>query len=290
MGSQIQIGSRLLEEEDLNCIRSLITREGKKGRTHLSKRLCQIWGWKTSKGVYRDIACRRLLSQLDQRGLINLPPHIKPGRKPGYTNQTKLPGGLDRSSIEGTLGSLSPLDIQMVRGTLKEKVYNGLIGAFHYLGYHQQGGEQLKYLIYGAGRVLACIGFGGAAFKVRDRDRFIGWTEESRKKNLQKVANNHRFLILPWVRIPHLASYILGNVTRRIRADWWDYYHNEIVLLETFVEKERFRGTCYRAANWVKVGQTTGRGRFDRYHQNVLPIKDVYLYPLAKAFREVLGQ
>lgn len=284
------MGSRLLSEGDINCIRFLIANEGEKGRTHLSKRLCQIWGWKTNKGVYRDIACRRLLSQLDQCGLIHLPPPIKPGRKPGYTNKTKLPTGLDRRSLECTLGSFSLLDIQMVRGTRGEGVYNGLIDAFHYLGYHQQGGEQLKYLIYGDGRVLACIGFGASALKVRVRDRFIGWTEKSRKRNLQKVVNNHRFLILPWVRIPHLASYILGNVGRRIRGDWWDYYHNEIVLLETFVEQGRFRGTCYRASNWIHVGPTTGRGRFDRYHQKGLPLKDVFLYPLVKPFREALTQ
>lgn len=290
MEAKIKIGSRVFLYEDIQYIRKLIDEEGKEGRSHLSRRLCHIWGLKTSKGIYRDIACRRLLRQLDDRGLIALPPPLRASRKPGYTNQTTLPEGLNRRSLACFLSAFSELDIQMVRGTSKEKVYNGLIGAFHYLGYHQQGGEQLKYLVYGDRRLLACMGFGASAYKVRDRDCFIGWTEAERKRNLQKVVNNHRFLILPWVRIPNLASYLLGKVSRRIQADWWDYYRSEIVLLETFVEQERFRGTCYRAANWIRVGKTTGRGRFDRYHHQALPIKDVYLYPLVKHFREALIQ
>jgi len=288
MEGKIEIGSQILSSEDIQYIRYLITIEGKKGRTHLSKRLCQKWDWKTAKGLYRDIACRRLLRELDRRGLIELPPAIISGRRPGYINKTNLPKQLDRRSLTCTLSEFSTIDIQMVRGTSQEKDYNGLIGAFNYLGYHQQGGEQLKYLVYGDRRLLACTGFGASAYKVRDRDCFIGWTAAERKRNLQKVVNNHRFLILPWVRIPNLASYLLGKVSRRIQADWWDYYRNEIFLLETFVEQERFQGTCYRAANWIRVGQTTGRGRFDRYHRQALPIKDVYLYPLVKHVREAL--
>jgi hypothetical protein len=195
---------------------------------------------------------------------------------------------LDTTPIECSLSQFGSIAIELVRGSSKEPLYNGLIGAFHYLGYCQGSGEQLKYLITGDGRLLACIGFGGSAFKVAPRDTFIGWDHNTRVENLSKVVNNSRFLILPWVRVPNLASYILGCVSRRIREDWRGYYCRDIVLLETFVERGRFLGTCYKAANWLYLGPSKGRGRNDRDNQYSLPVKDLYVYPLVKHFRPLL--
>jgi hypothetical protein len=176
----------------------------------------------------------------------------------------------------------------MVRGGRDESLYNAVIGSYHYLGYHQGAGEQLKYIISGNGQIIAAIGFGGAAFKTAARDHHIGWSKEARERHLLQVANNNRFLILPWIRVPHLASHILGQISRRIRRDWQDYYKRDIVLLETFVEQGRFKGTCYKAANWRQIGQTTGRGRNDRYSTNWISIKEIYIYPLDRHYQEIL--
>jgi hypothetical protein len=286
MEKEIQIRGRIISADNLQVIRQLLTSEGHKGRTHLSRRLCRIWKWRQANGAYREIACRDLLRKLEQRGLIALPPLLKAPRKPGYRIRTTLPDDLDTTPLEGQLGcAFDGLPtIALVSRTPKEKLYNGLIGAYHYLGYSQGTGEQLKYVISWQNRPIAAIGFAAAAWRVACRDRFIGWDDHTRQNHLNLIVNNHRFLILPWVRIANLASWILAGVTRRLQQDWQARYAHDIVLVETFVEKKRFHGTCYRAANWICVGETVGRGRNDRYSQNWLPIKQVYLYPLVKNF------
>lgn len=288
MEKEIQIRGRIIGSDDLERIRQLIAHEGDKGRTHLSRRLCRIWDWRQANGAYREIACRELLRKLEARGLIVLPSPLRAARKPGYRNTTTLPGDLDTTPIEGQLCRAwsQELRIDRVSGTSAEPLYNGLIDAYHYLGYGQGTGEQLKYLIWWQSRPLAAIGFAAAAWRVACRDRFIGWDEVARKKHLHRIVNNHRFLILPWVRLTNLASWILSQVCRRLRPDWQARYAHEIVLVETFVEKDRFEGTCYRAANWICLGQTTGRGRNDRFSRNWLPIKQVYVYPLVEHFRQ----
>lgn len=286
MGNKMIILKREISYSDLELINKLISTEGQKGRTHISKRLCQIWNWLTPNGQYRDIACRDLLRRLDRKGLISLPPMLRPARKPGYVNSTFLPSDFDKTPIQCSLSNFSSIEAKMVRGSSNEKLYNGIIGSYHYLGYHQGNGEQLKYIIKGDDRILSCIGFGCAAYKIADRDKFIGWDRDIREFNLSKIVNNNRFLILPWVQVKNLASFILGMICRRIRQDWSNYYNREIVLVETFVEKERFKGTSYKAANWINIGQTTGRGRNDRYSKNKVPIKDIYVYPLIKGFKK----
>lgn len=288
MEKEIRIRGRIISPDDLQLIRRLLASEGHKGRTHLSRRLCRIWNWRQANGAFREIACRELLRKLDQRGLIVLPAPLRAARKPGYRNRTTLPADVDTTPIEAQLDGAftQPPVIELVSGTAKEKLYNGLIGGYHYLGYSQGTGEQLKYLISSQKRCLAAIGFSAAAWRVACRDRFIGWDDPARRKNLPLLVNNHRFLILPWVNITNLASWILARVTRRLRQDWQARYAHDIVLVETFVEKSRFHATCYRAANWLCVGETTGRGRNDRFSQNWLPIKHVYLYPLVKNFRQ----
>ena len=279
---------REIGPHELATINELIRTNGDRGRTYISKQLCLIWNWRLSNGQLKDIACRDLLRRLEKRGLIKLPPPLGAARRPGYKNKTSLPKDFVSKPLSQSLQDFSSIDIEMVRGGPQECLYNALIGTYHYLGYHQGAGEQLKYIIYGDGQVLAALGFGGAAFKAAARDRLIGWDKEAREAHLVKIVNNNRFLILPWIRVAHLASHILGHISRRIRSDWQDYYKRDIVLLETFVEQSRFKGTCYKAANWRCIGQTTGRGRNDRYSRNVVPIKDIYIYPLDRHYQKIL--
>jgi hypothetical protein len=291
MEKEIRIRGRIINATDLELIRHLLRTEGHLGRTHLSQRLCRLWDFRQANGAYREIACRDLLRQLEQRGLIALPALLKkPSRPAGYRNHTTLRQALDTSRLEGRLDHFAVPTIELVSRTPQEPFYNGLIGAYHYLGYGQGTGEQLKYVIFLQARPLAAIGFAAAAWRVACRDHWIGWHDPARQQNLPLVINNHRFLLLPWVKITNLASWILAQVTRRLRQDWQAVYAHDIVLVETFVEKKRFHGTCYRAANWMAVGETTGRGRNDRHSNNFLPIKQVYVYPLDSNFRQRLGE
>jgi len=288
MGKTITILKRDLSSEDIRLIVHLIENYGHKGRTFISKELCRIWDWRSPNGQYRDIICRDLLRRLDKRGLIILPARLRAARKPGYQNNPVLPKDFNPLPISCGVKDIANIEVFMVKGTSEEKLYNALINTFHYLGYHQGSGEQLKYLIKGDGQILAAIGFAGAAYKIAARDTYIGWDNNQREKNLVKVINNNRFLIMPWVKVAHLASYILGRVTRRLIHDWNNYYKRDIVLSETFVDKDRFKGTCYKAANWKYLGQTKGRTRNDRYSNIKASIKDIYVYPLTRYFREAL--
>jgi hypothetical protein len=288
MERSLTIFNRKIGHNELEQIEGLIATAGDQGRTYISKQLCQLWDWRLPNGQLRDIACRDLLRRLERGGLIQLPPRLRAARRPGYKNTTSLPPDFVTTALSQSLVNFSVIEMEMVRGSQRESLYNGLIDRYHYLGYHQGTGEQLKYIIRGDGHILAAIGFGGAAFKVAARDQHLGWDEAVRERYLVKVVNNNRFLILPHVRVPHLASHILGSISRRIKADWQDYYKRDIVLLETFVEHGRFKGTCYKAANLRYIGQTTGRGRNDRYSNNRIPIKDIYIYPLDRRYKELL--
>jgi len=288
MERSVTILKREIGLNELATIKELIRTKGHRGRTYISKQLCLLWDWRLLNGQLKDIACRDLLRRLEKRGLIDLPPALQAARRPGYKNTTTLPKDFVAQPLSQSLRDFCSIDIEMVRGSQQEGLYNALIDSYHYLGYHQGTGEQLKYVIRGDGQVLAAIGFGGAAFKAAARDRLIGWDRAARETHLVKVVNNNRFLILPHVRVPLLASHILGLISRRIRSDWQDYYKRDIVLLETFVEQGRFKGTCYKAANWRHIGQTTGRGRNDRYSVNQVPIKDIYIYPLDRHYQKIL--
>lgn len=193
------------------------------------------------------------------------------------------------AAIVGKLDPLAPLHIEVVKDKDLLRLFKCLLSSYHYLGFSRIVGENLKYLVFDReDNPVACLLFGSAAWKIAPRDNFIGWDEGTRKANLRLLTNNMRFLILPWVKVPHLASHILGRVARRISSDWIKRYSHPIYMLETFVEKERFQGTCYQAANWICVGQTQGRSRSDRYSTLKVPIKDIYLYPLAKRFQKIL--
>jgi hypothetical protein len=282
-GREISIG--LIEQ-----IKELLAERLDWSRRKISQELCRQWNWKNDKGLIKDIACRSLLRKLESKGYITLPPQRRkpiPRMKDQRRAHVQLSFLSDTSGAQ-TLKEAVPLNITIVSPKSADgKLFAALLAEHHYLGYKGSVGEHLAYLARdNRGGLLACLLFGAAAWKAAARDAYIGWTAEERQRNLKLVANNMRFLLLK--KIPHLASCLLGKIARRIARDWEEKYGHPIVLLETFVEKERFAGTCYRAANWTLVGETRGRSRNDRQHQLCVPVKDVYCYPLVKHFRKAL--
>ena len=276
---------------EIELIEKLIAENPTCGRKRLSIELCQIWGWLYQDGHPKEISCRDLLRRLDAKGLIGLPPRLtKAFLKPGRKNHIQLMLH-DATEISGDIRDILPVRIEIVQGgVFQGQEFKSLIEQYHYLGFDRNVGENLKYMAYGRqGKLLACLLFGSSAWACAPRDRFIGWNAPSRRRHFIYTTNNTRFLILPWVKVPHLASHILGLIVRRITADWQGKYGHPLYLLETFVEKGLFKGTCYQAANWIRVGETTGRSRNDRYSTLQVPTKDIYLYPLHRRFREVLS-
>ncbi len=284
------VQGRVVTEADLEQIRELLAAHPGWSRRRLSEVLAEEWDWRNRAGQLKDMATRSLLVKLDQRGWIQLPP-----RRWTPTNRMRAqviaPRLWDRQPLHAALAELGPLEIHEVSGDAAgREVLAAALAEFHYLGHGGTVGENAQYLVrQGSSRVLAAVLFGSAAWKCRDRDRFIGWSAEARARNLPLITNNQRFLLLPWVRVPRLGSWILGRVLRRLSADWQVKYGHGIVLAETFVERERFRGTVYQAANWQRLGATQGRTRQDRYSTLQAPVKDIYVYPLARNFREVLN-
>lgn len=291
MDQDLVIRRRVIRESDLLLIRQLIEQEGAQGRSHISDRLCEIWDWRQTNGRFRQIACRELLRRLEARGLIELPARLRAARRAGYRNRTSPPELLDCMPLRGKLGEfLSQLRLELVQNPQQLALYRGLVGAYHYLGYQQATGAQLRYIAYLTQRPIACLSFGPAAWKIGARDQFIGWPAQVRQQNLRWVVNNDRFVILPWVQIKCLASHLLSRVVRQLPGDWQRLYGHDLALMETFVESQRFAGTSYAAANWICVGQTVGRGRNDRTHAQAAPIKAIWLRPLRKDFRTFLCQ
>jgi hypothetical protein len=287
--TELILRRRRVGPEDLDLIRRLIAEEGQRGRSHISNRLCELWDWRQANGLFRQIACRDLLRQLHAKGLIALPPELTKGRRQGYTNRFQLPDLFSSIPLEGALNRLGPrITLQRVQSRPQRQLFNGLIGSYHYVGYQQPTGAQLKYLAFFEDRPIACLSFGPAAYKVAARDQFLGWTVAQRQQRLPWLVNNDRFLILPFVRIPRLASWLLSRCLRRLRTDWQQVYQHDLALAETFIEENRFEGTCYAAANWLCLGKTQGRGRNDRFNEASLPIKTIWVYPLRKDFRQVL--
>ncbi len=274
---------------EIDEIREVIAAHRDKSRWFISREICRKWNWVQLNGVLKDMVCRGLLLRLNTRGLIELPP---PRKKPPYLlSEHRKPARVevDQTPIIGKLADLKPIELLQVRRTHFEKLYRGLVEQYHYLGYRRPVGEYLEYIAFSQGRPLACLGWSSAPRHLGCRDRYLGWTKEQRLKNLCRILMNTRFLILPWVRVPHLASHLLGRSARRISQDWQRVYHHEVVWLETFVDPERgFEGTCYRAANWIYLGQTTGRGKDDHTNKVNRSLKFVFGYPLRKDFRQVL--
>jgi hypothetical protein len=272
-------------------IRRLLADNPSWHRTRLSRELCERWDWRAADGSVKDMACRDLLLRLERGGLIELPARQRRSTN-AFRNRCPAEAPHRTDAISGPLSRLLPLRIARVgAGGAEAQLFRCLLGRYHYLGLRNTAGANIQYLIYSReGRPLGCFLFASAAWKSAARDGFIGWDAPTRERNLVHVANNTRFLILPWVEVPHLASHALSLASRRLSADWQAKYGSPIVLLETFVDRARFRGTCYKAANWRLVGQTQGRTRDDRHHTLQAPIKDIYLYPLTKHFRRRLTQ
>ena len=258
-------------------------------RTFLSKRLCEIWDWRSPVGQLKDISCRDLLRSLDKKGLIKLPSTQRWPRAPGVGADKIIIVNYDFKSIDNELRNITPLQIEIAESVNSMRMFKSFIHQYHYLGFDRSVGESMKYFVYSNNsEVLACLMFGSSAWSCRARDEYIGWNTAQRRAGLHLLTNNSRFLILPGVKVPHLASHILGSIARRISDDWKKKYGHKISLLETFVECQRFRGTCYKAANWQCVGQTTGMGRNCKTAVGELPVKDIYVYPLSVNFRNDL--
>jgi hypothetical protein len=279
---------RAVTATDVEEIRTLIALHSTASRRELSKRLCEAWNWVQQNGALRDMVCRGLMLALHRAGWIELPPIRQ--RPPNPLAQRKRPGeaAVDETRLVATLSDVRPLELRQVRRTPEERLFNSLIEHHHYLGYTQPVGEHLKYLVYAQGRVLAALAWCSASRAVGCRDRFLGWSVEARRRNIGLLAYNTRFLILPWVEIPHLASHVLGACARRLSADWERLYGHPIHFVETYVDPTRFRGTCYRAANWILLGQTTGRGPSKCTKPN-RPPKEVLALPLHKRFRQLMA-
>ena len=274
--------------ERISEIKEMLKAHPEWHRTKISQELCKKWLWVGENGQIKDISCRDVLRELEAKGEIILPKRRTHGHTKGGADEVVLMLH-DIRAIEGSLSTIQPLYIEVVEGKNNLMEFKSYIAQYHYLSYDRNIGENIKYFVRDKyDRMLACLMFGSAAWKCEGRDRYIGWDREKREAGLRYMTNNSRYLILPWVKVPHMASHILSLVCRRISDDWMEKYGHPLYILETFVECERFRGTCYKAANWKHVGKTTGRGRNSKSAEAVLPIKDVYVFPLDKNFRELL--
>jgi len=270
-------------------IQALVAAQPEASRRALSRQVCELWQWRQPNGVLRDIVCRGLLVALHRAGHLVLPPVRARVPPPASTRRPPPVIAVDTTPLHASLRALRPLEFRQVRRTPEEAVCNSLLAQYHYLGYVRPIGEHLKYMVYAQGRPIACFVWSSAPRHLGPRDRFIGWTPEVRRRHLHLIAYNPRYLILPWVHVPHLASHLLGRMATILFHDWPRVYGHPIYFLETFVDPTRFRGTCYRAANWRVLGRTTGRGKWDLTHRPNRPIKDVLGYPLTPHFRQLLA-
>lgn len=278
---------RVFTPEEFGRIRQWIETEPRPNRAALSRLVSRELEWLRPDGRPKDMACRVAMLRMHRDGIIVLPLPEK-GNSNGRIRPKFTSASDPRPALTLAAGALGELEFRRVTSREDSSLWNELIERYHYIGYKPLPGAQIRYLVFAGHHLLAALGFGAAAWKVAPRDQFIGWTPQERVRNLHLVINNARFLILPWITSRNLASRILGGVAKRLGPDWQARYGYRPVLLETFVDRARFRGTCYRAANWVCVGPTQGRGKLDRLRQHPLPVKDIFLYPLDKHFRREL--
>ena len=283
------IQGRRIGAAEVADIRRIMAENPAFSRYKLSRALCDLWNWRDPKGQIKDMAARALLGKLNERGWICLPakrrasPNRMRHRKIALVEHTSNP-------ISGPLAELMPLEIRVLSQRSEDlALFESFLHQHHYLSYTSAVGLNLKYLVRDRrGRPLSCLLFGSAAWKCAARDTFLGWSATERETRLQQITNNTRFIILPWVRVAHLASHVLSQILKRLAHDWWIKYARSLELVETFVDASRFQGSCYRAANWLYLGQTTGRTRQDRCYTINVPPKLVFVYPLSKSFRRDL--
>lgn len=287
---ELKYRGRVITSEDILFIEQLIAAHPRASRRRLSQKLCEAWQWRQANGALRDMVCRGLLLMLDRAGHIELPAVKFVPHNPLVRRERPEPVLIDTAPIQRTLHELRPVEIEQVRRTDHEPLFNGLMEQYHYLAYEQPVGEHLKFLAWAQGRPIACLAWSSAPRHLASRDRHIGWSAAARRRNIRFLAYNTRYLILPWVRVPHLASHILGKMTSQLSQDWERMYGHPVYFAETFIDPGRFRGTCYRAANWKLLGRTTGRGKASNSYKPNRPIKEVLGFPLTPRFRELLSQ
>jgi hypothetical protein len=290
MSAECSYRGRDITSQDIAFIRQLVAKNPSASRRALSAKLCEAWQWKQANGALRDMVCRGLLLMLHRRGAIELPAVRYQPPNPFTRRESPPPLLLDTTPITGALREIQPVELQQVRRTADEPLFNSLLEQYHYLAYEQPVGEHLKFLVWAHGRPIACLAWSSAPRHLNSRDEYIGWSAAARKRNIRYIAYNTRYLLLPWVHIPHLASHILGQMARVLSNHWERMYGHPVYFAETFIDPTLFRGTCYRAANWVLLGHTTGRGKADQTHQPNRTIKEVLGYALTPRFRELLRQ
>ena len=273
---------RDFSDDELTQIRQLIGEDPTRTRAELSRLTCHALGWYKADGGLKAMSARVAMLRMQDDGLITLPPPRCKRPDPTIHITSHTDPGIP---IEQPAGALTPLLLQRVRKKPDSRLWNEYIERYHYLGHKPLPGAQLRYFVYSDNQPVALLGFGAAAWQTAPRDRYIGWSHAQRKKNLHLIVNNARFLILPWVQSKNLASMILAMAARQLPRDWLAQYNYRPVLMETFVEKQRFEGTCYKAANWRYLGQTKGRGKLGPAGKQSVPIKDLWMYPLGRAFR-----
>jgi hypothetical protein len=275
---------------DVRFIRELIAARPNESRRQLSRELCSAWGWTQANGAPKDMVCRGLMLALERAGHIALPAVKRRPPNPLARRTRLAPPEVDRMPLCASLSELGPLAFRQVRRTSEETLFNGLMEAHHYLGYTQPVGEHLKFVVSAGTRPVALFAWSSAPRHLGPRDRYLGWSAGARRQNIRFVAYNTRYLILPWVQVPHLASHLLGRMVRLLSEEWERVYGHPVWFAETFVDPMRFKGTCYRASNWVYLGCTTGRGKDDQTKRANRSVKEVLGYPLVRDFRERLGR
>jgi hypothetical protein len=278
---------REFSAQEIQAIRHLIEQQPGLRRAALSRKLCELFGWVQPNGQLKDMTCRVALLRMQADGLITLPAS-RMSRPRSRAHFPPTPATDAQTALVQPVHELAELTLRRPADTTASRLWNEYIARYHYLGYTPLSGSQLRYNVFAGDRLVALLSFGASAWKLAARESFIGWHEPQRRCNLQLVVNNARFLILPWIQSKGLASKILALAARQLPHDWHQRYGYRPVLLETFVESARHRGTCYKAANWIHVGQTTGRGKKCPVHDAVIPVKDIWLYPLRKDFRATL--
>lgn len=282
MGNLWTIRGRAITDDDILLIRETITNYFHKGREYISRQICHRWQWYQPNGQTKDMAVRYILLSLEEKNLIKLPPRMNLSHN--EKKQTKKIE-LNEVPLTGKAGDYRGLKLQLLTKASEYKLWNRIIHSYHYQSHQIIVGKFLKYIAYIDDMPVACLGWGSAAWSLAQRETWIGWDKKTKDKNLGGIVNNIRFLILPWITVKYLASHLLGISAKRIPHDWFERYGESVYLLETFIERDRFKGTCYKAANWIYLGQTKGsskRGSSHHYHGN---IKDIYAYPLCRDFR-----
>lgn len=288
MELNLKYRGRVATTEDIEIIERLMRENPGDSRHRLSKKFCELTGWRQPNGALRDMVCRSYMLELERAGYITLPPRKSFPDNPLANRKKPKEVEIDKTEIAGPLKSIMPLKFVQVRRTGSEKLFNSLIEHYHYLGYTQPVGEHLKYLVYAGERPVAAIAFSSAPRHIGPRDGFIGWDQRIRRQNIGLICYNMRFLILPWVSVKYLASHILARVSKIISEDWQILYSHPVYYIETFVDKERFLGTCYKAAGWCFLGDTKGLGKDSQDKIPNRSIKAIYGYPLSKDFRKFL--